>query len=53
MGIYATSYIAKGVTVENIAKLLAFDFTGQLKNYGVIFLHVKIEYISYTISFKV
>jgi len=33
MGICATSYITKGVFVENAAKLLTSGFTGQLQNW--------------------
>jgi len=32
MGIFTTSYIAEGVSIENVAKLLALGFIGQQKN---------------------
>jgi len=43
MGICATSYTAKGVSVEDVVKLLASGFIGQLKIGGKIFLPNMIE----------
>ena len=44
MGIYATSYITKGVSAEDVAEVLVSSFAGQLKNWlWKIFLLNKIE----------
>ena len=53
MGIYVTSYIVKGASAENVVKVLAYGLQLNSKVHAIIFLHIRVEYVSSIINFKV